>query len=214
MNKSIPHNIKYAKKFRNLLININRDLFLVREKMEELKKSASYYNDEDEEQYDELHYLVMALEDRRFLEHCGVDWRSVIRELKNWLMGKKHGGASTIDMQMVRTITGFKDRTVYRKIYEACLAFIVNFKFSKKEIIDCYLNNAFFGSHIYGINSAIQKCYEKKYIADLNLDEKAQLAAMLQIPRPLNPSEKWVEKILERASYAQFVWRSMKNSND
>ena len=204
MLSSAPNN----RKIRNFLITINQDLFSIREKMEEISytQKISYDN------YDELHYLVMALEDRRFLKHCGVDFRSILRECIKFFLRKKFGGASTIDMQMVRTITGFKERTLYRKIYESILAFIVNFKFSKKQIIDCYLNNAFFGSHLYGIEKATQKCFGK-YISQLTFDEKAQLAAMLQRPRPQHPSAEWQEKILKRARYAQIIRSGMKYCN-
>lgn len=204
MLSSAPNN----RKIRNFLITINQDLFSIREKIEEISytQKISYDN------YDELHYLVMSLEDRRFLKHCGVDFRSMLRECIKFFLGKKFGGASTIDMQMVRTITGFKERTLYRKLYESILAFIVNFKFSKKQIIDCYLNNAFFGSHLYGIEKATQKCFGK-YISQLTFDEKAQLAAMLQRPRPQHPSAEWQEKILKRARYAQIIRSGMKYCN-
>ena len=205
MFSSAPNN----RKIRNFLITINQDLFLIREKIEEISYTQIIgYHD-----YDELHYLVMALEDRRFLKHCGVDFRSILRECKKFLLGEKFGGASTIDMQMVRTITGFKERTLYRKFYESILAFIVNFKFSKKQIIDCYLNNAFFGSHLYGIEKATQKCFGKYIISQLTFDEKAQLAAMLQRPRPQYPSAEWQEKILKRARYAQIIRSGMKYCN-
>lgn len=201
MFSSTPNN----RKIRNFLITINQDLFSIREKIEEISDTQIIG-------YDELHYLVMALEDRRFLKHCGVDFRSILRECIKFFLRKKFGGASTIDMQMVRTITGFKERTLYRKFYESILAFIVNFKFSKKQIIDCYLNNAFFGSHLYGIEKATQKCFGK-YISQLTFDEKAQLAAMLQRPRPQHPSAEWQEKILKRARYAQIIRSGMKYCN-
>ncbi|HHK6019312.1 TPA: biosynthetic peptidoglycan transglycosylase [Neisseria subflava] len=204
MLSSSPNN----RKIRNFLITINQDLFSIKEKIEGISYSQMISYDD----YDELHYLVMALEDRRFLKHCGVDFRSILRECRNFLLGNKFGGASTIDMQMVRTITGFKERTLYRKLYESILAFIVNFKFSKKQIIDCYLNNAFFGSHLYGIETTTQKCFGK-YISQLTFDEKAQLAAMLQKPRPWHPSAEWQEKILIRARYAQGIRSRMKYCN-
>ena len=196
------------RKIRNFLITINQDLFLIKEKIDKI----SYIQKNSYDDYDELYYLVMALEDRRFLKHGGVDFRSILRECIKFFLRKKFGGASTIDMQMVRTITGFKERTLYRKFYELILAFIVNFKFSKKQIIDCYLNNAFFGSHLYGIEKATQKCFGK-YISQLTFDEKAQLAAMLQRPRPQHPSAEWQEKILKRARYAQIILSGMKYCN-
>lgn len=204
MLSSAPNN----RKIRNFLITINQDLFLIREKIEKI----SYIQIISYDDYDELHYLVMALEDRRFLKHCGVDFRSILRECKKFLLGEKFGGASTIDMQMVRTITGFKERTLYRKIYESILAFIVNFKFSKKQIIDCYLDNAFFGSHLCGVKRATQKHFGKD-ISQLTYDEKAQLAAMLLRPRPLHPNNKWQEKILVQSRYAKDIRGGMKDRN-
>ena len=204
MFSSAPNN----RKIRNFLITINQDLFLIREKIEKI----SYIQIISYDDYDELHYLVMALEDRRFLKHCGIDFRSVLRECIKFFLRKKFGGASTIDMQMVRTITGFKERTLYRKFYESILAFIVNFKFSKKQIIDCYLDNAFFGSRLYGVKRATQKHFGKN-ISQLTYDEKAQLAAMLLRPRPLHPNNKWQEKILGRARYAKDIRGRMKDRN-
>ena len=211
MSTEIPRNIKYPRKFRNFIININIDLFLIKEKMDNL---FIPYVEENEDEYSDIHYLVMALEDRRFLNHCGIDYKSIIRELRNVVRRRKCGGASTIDMQMVRTITGFKERTIYRKLYESILAFVINFKYSKRQIIDCYLENAFFGSHIYGINKAIRVCFNKYDMSALTFDEKSKLAAMLQIPRPLNPTLQWEKRVLARASYAQLIWGRMKNCNN
>lgn len=58
----------------------------------------------------ELHYFVMTLEDRAFVNHHGIHMKSIIREVYKFILRKKHGGTSTIDMQMVRTITGFKEK--------------------------------------------------------------------------------------------------------
>ena len=211
MHEQPPNNAKTIRKLKNFLITINADLILIREKIEE---SDDLYSSFDKNQYDEMHYLIMALEDRRYIHHCGIDWRSVVREVVNIIKGKKHGGASTSDMQMVRTITEFKERNFYRKLYESILAFIINFKYSKRQIIDCYINNAFFGSHLYGIRKATKKCFKKYSIDELTLDEKAQLAAMLQIPRPLHPSITWEAKLLTRARYAKSLWVRIKNSNN
>lgn len=151
---------------------------------------------------DDIDYLVMALEDRRFLRHCGVDSISLIRELWKAALMKKHGGASTIDMQLVRTITGFKENTVFRKIYEIVLSVLVNFKFSKKQIIKAYLRNAFFGSRLIGIEKASIAVFGKNVIC-LSFDEKAFVAAMLLRPKPLNPQPQWSDSVIARAEYAK-----------
>lgn len=91
-------------------------------------------------------------------------------------------------MQMVRTITNFRERTLFRKVYEMTLAYIVNYRYSKKQIIDCYLKYAFFGSKLIGIKNVLS-LYEVIDINDLNNHQKAIIAAFLQIPRPLNPEK-------------------------
>ena len=164
MHEQPPNNAKTIRRLKSFLITINADLILIREKIEESDDLHTFF---DENQYNEMHYLIMALEDRRYIHHCGIDWRSVVREFIKAIRGEKHGGASTIDMQMVRTITKFKERTFYRKLYESILAFIINFKYSKRQIIDCYINNAFFGSHLYGIRKATKKCFNKYSIDEL-----------------------------------------------
>ena len=72
---------------------------------------------DDYYELNDLCYFVMALEDRRFFRHCGFDFFSFVREVFKAACKKKHGGASTIDMQLVRTITGFKDLTLYRNLF-------------------------------------------------------------------------------------------------
>lgn len=158
---------------------------------------------DDYYELNDLCYFVMALEDRRFFRHCGFDFFSFVREVFKAACKKKHGGASTIDMQLVRTITGFKDLTLYRKFYEVILAILLNFKFSKKQIIMCYLRNAFFGSRLIGAEKAAS--FFNKNVGELNYDESACLAAMLLRPKPLKPSEKWFESIKVRALYAKRV---------
>lgn len=197
-----PYNQRHYRRFRNILIDLNRDLLTISEYMNEYD---DYY------ELNDLCYFVMALEDRRFFRHCGFDFFSFVREVFKAACKKKHGGASTIDMQLVRTITGFKDLTLYRKFYEVILAILLNFKFSKKKIIMCYLRNAFFGSRLIGSEKAAS--FFNKNVDELNYDESACLAAMLLRPKPLKPSEKWFESIKVRALYAKRFRGAVKKSD-
>lgn len=197
-----PYNQRHYRCFRNILIDLNRDLLTISEYMNEYD---DYY------ELNDLCYFVMALEDRRFFRHCGFDFFSFVREVFKAACKKKHGGASTIDMQLVRTITGFKDLTLYRKFYEVILAILLNFKFSKKQIIMCYLRNAFFGSRLIGAEKAAS--FFNKNVDELNYDESACLAAMLLRPKPLKPSEKWFESIKVRALYAKRFRGAVKKSD-
>jgi len=147
---------------------------------------------------------TIALEDRRFFHHPGVDARSVLREALRMLAGRKHGGASTIDMQFVRTVTGFKAPTAKRKVYEAFLALAIQFRHKKLEILRSYLACAYFGSGLIGANAAAQKIFKKK--ADrLSIDEAALISAMLAYPRPLRGLPRWEQRARRRAAYAVAV---------
>ena len=147
-----------------------------------------------------LERLVLALEDRRFFEHNGVDWRAVGRELVKLLTLRRFGGASTIDMQFVRTATGFHEKTLWRKLYEIVLARIIQFRYSKIVILRSYLACAFFGSQMYGIENAAKKAFAQD-LAMLNEEQLSELAAMLVYPRPLRASDKWMHKVKRRAGY-------------
>lgn len=198
---NFPRNGKAFHLFRKLLIALNQDLFYISSKV------TPYHFD-----FDEFDYLVMALEDRRYLNHRGIDILSVIRESFKMLTLRKHGGASTIDMQMVRTLTGYRETTLKRKLYEMLLAFIVNFRFSKYQIMKCYMDNAFFGSHMIGVSSACQKMFGKS-LQELSNLEKSLIAAMLLRPKPRKPNDKWELAVNSRAAYAQAMRRFVKKSN-
>ncbi|MGB8031305.1 MAG: transglycosylase domain-containing protein [Terracidiphilus sp.] len=156
-----------------------------------------------------LELMTIALEDRRFFHHPGVDARSVLRETLRVLTGRKHGGASTIDMQFVRTATGFRAPTVKRKVYEAFLALAVQFRHKKLEILRSYLACAYFGSGLIGANAAAQRIFNKN--ADrLGIEEAALISAMLAYPRPLHGLPRWEERARRRAAYAVAVFARRK----
>jgi len=144
--------------------------------------------------------LVLVLEDRRFFKHNGVDLLAACRELLKLITFRRAGGASTIDMQFVRTATGFQEKTLRRKLYEILLARIIQFRYSKIVILRSYLACAFFGSHMYGGEKAAAKVFAKQ-ISALDDQQSAELAAMLVYPSPLRPEEKWSAKIKRRAAY-------------
>jgi membrane peptidoglycan carboxypeptidase len=149
--------------------------------------------------------MTIALEDRRFFHHAGVDARSVLREMLRMLTGRKHGGASTIDMQFVRTVTGFRAPTAKRKVYEAFLALAIQFRHKKLEILRSYLACAYFGSGLIGADSAAQRVFNKR--ADrLGIEEAALIGAMLAYPRPLHGLPRWEQRAQRRAAYAVAVF--------
>jgi N-acetyl-anhydromuramyl-L-alanine amidase AmpD len=156
-----------------------------------------------------LELMTIALEDRRFFYHPGVDVPSIVRETIKALTGRNHGGASTIDMQFVRTVTGFRAPTMKRKIYEAFLALVIQLRHKKLEILRSYLACAFFGSHLIGADAAARTVFNKN--ADrLSIEEASFVSAMLAYPRPLNELPRWEQRARRRAIYAVAVFASRK----
>ena len=136
---------------------------------------------------------VVAIEDERFYQHNGVDPEGVARAvIKNLSSGDLSGeGASTITMQYIRNTILVGERTnitLARKIREAYLAMQVEKQYSKKQILNLYLNTVYFGEGAYGMESAARN-YFGKHASDLTLAESALLAGLLQGPSRLNPYE-------------------------
>lgn len=152
------------------------------------------------EDLSDLEILVILLEDRRFFQHRGVDVLAIIRELIKLFTFQGYGGASTIDMQYVRTRTGYKERTFGRKIYEILLAYLLQKRMNKLEILRAYLEEMYLGSGIYGIRKCAKIVFNKM-VYDLDRSEAAQVAAMMVYPRPLHPTLAWEKRVSRRALY-------------
>jgi penicillin-binding protein 1A len=133
----------------------------------------------------------IAIEDRRFREHGGVDWRRVLGALaSNVKAGGIEEGSSTITMQLARNVFPEKlpanEKTLWRKLGEARVARGIEGRYSKQEILELYLNQIYFGHGAYGIESAAQE-YFGKSATKLTLAEAATLAALPRAPSRLNP---------------------------
>ena len=131
---------------------------------------------------------VLAIEDRRFYKHGGIDTKGVIRAIKNNLTGKSHEGASTITMQVAKnffTVPGGK-RTMVTKIKEALLAMKIEKALSKDQIFELYLNQIYLGQRSYGFAAASQVYYGKS-LGKLTLAESALLAGLPKAPTGYNP---------------------------
>ena len=131
---------------------------------------------------------IIAIEDKRFYDHEGVDWKRTISAFVNMfvdLYGDTQGG-STITQQLVKNLTGDDERTPVRKIQEIMRAREVESKYPKSTIIECYINTVHFGKGCDGIQVAAQY-YFGKNAKDLTLLECASLAATIQTPNSKNP---------------------------
>jgi penicillin-binding protein 1A len=130
----------------------------------------------------------IAIEDRRFYSHHGVDPFGIARALAADVMrrGASQGG-STITQQLAKNLFLTQERTVSRKLQEMVLAIWLEHKFSKAQIIELYLNRVYFGSGAYGVEAAAQR-YFGKSARHLTLAEAAMLAGLVQSPSRLAPS--------------------------
>lgn len=181
---------------RRLLIELNVELS---------ELNYRYDRWDSAETLSEFEVLVLILEDRRFLSHWGVDVRSVARELLRAVRGRKHGGASTIDMQFIRTVNGRRDRTLKRKLREVAMALIIQFHFDKKPLLRSYLDQAYFGHGLTGAEAASIKAFGRP-VAQLSREESAALAAMLVYPMPSDQNDAWVRRVQKRAAYALMLY--------
>lgn len=126
---------------------------------------------------------VVAIEDRHFFEHEGIDVGGIVRaSIKNYQAGKIVEGASTITQQLVKCLyLDPDDRTYRRKFREAIMAVNVDLNYSKKKILEAYLNEIYFGDGVYGVERAAQN-YFNKHASQLNLQESTYLASLIKAP--------------------------------
>ena len=152
---------------------------------------------------------IISTEDRRFYSHFGFDIIAFTRAmLTNIFMGRYAQGGSTISQQVAKNLFLTQQKTIKRKTQELLLAFWLEHKFTKEQILTLYLNRVYLGAGTYGIEAASQKYFQKSS-RDMNLLEAAIIAGMLKAPSRYNPfaSE---ERALSRA---KVVLQNMVNNN-
>ena len=130
-----------------------------------------------------LQNAVVATEDRSFYKNSGINYGRFFLAI---LTLGRSGGGSTITQQLAKNAYLSQDQTVERKAKEFFLALEINKKYSKKEILTMYLNNAYFGNGVWGIEDASKK-YFGVSASQLSLDQSAVLAGMLKGPEIYNP---------------------------
>ena len=129
---------------------------------------------------------VIAIEDRRFYQHNGIDTRGIVRAAVNNITGGSKEGASTITMQVARNFFLSSERSFKRKINEAMLAIKIEHSLSKDKILELYINQIYLGQRAYGFAAAAQ-VYFGKPLDQLNLAETALLAGLPKAPSAYNP---------------------------
>lgn len=131
---------------------------------------------------------VVAIEDKRFYEHGGVDYVGIVRAAIADLRARKTvQGASTITQQLARNLyISNHERTVSRKLKEVCLARKLDQAWSKQKILTAYMNQVFYGSNAYGVEAAAET-YFSRHATQLTLEQAALLAGLPQAPSTYDP---------------------------
>ena len=132
---------------------------------------------------EDLQNAVIATEDRSFYKNDGINYARFFLAI---VTAGRSGGGSTITQQLAKNAYLSQDQTVQRKAKEFFLALELTKKYSKKEILTMYLNNAYFGNGVWGVEDASKK-YFGVSASQLTLDEAATLAGMLKGPELYNP---------------------------
>ena len=131
---------------------------------------------------------VMAIEDRRFYSHFGIDPFGLARAMfENITSGRFTQGGSTLTQQLAKNLFLKPDRTIERKVQEVLLALWLEQKHTKDQILEMYLNRVYFGSGSYGVEAASRR-YFGKSARDVTLAEAALLAGLLKAPSRLSPA--------------------------
>ncbi|MBQ9460054.1 MAG: transglycosylase domain-containing protein [Oscillospiraceae bacterium] len=129
---------------------------------------------------------LISIEDERFYEHKGVDWKSTAGQVVNMLRGRNVRGASTITQQLIKNLTGENQVTIRRKILEIFRALRFHEKYSDREILETYFNLVYFGHNAYGIEAAAET-YFGKNVSDLTVAEGAAIVGITQNPWQYDP---------------------------
>ncbi|MDH1378812.1 penicillin-binding protein 1A [Comamonas aquatica] len=129
---------------------------------------------------------VLAIEDTRFFEHGGVDYKGMLRAALANLGKVKSQGASTITMQVARNVYLSSEKTYTRKIYEILLTFKLEHLLTKEKILEIYMNQIFLGHRAYGF-AAASEVYFGKPLKDVSIAEAAMLAGLPKAPSAYNP---------------------------
>jgi penicillin-binding protein 1A len=160
-----------------------------------------------------IEHALVAIEDKRFYEHNGVDWYRTTAAFGNMFLSMKDTfGGSTITQQLIKNLTDDDEATVTRKLTEIFRAIEFEKNYNKEEIVEWYLNIVYFGNHCYGIGAAANY-YFGKDAEDMTLAECASIVAITNNPSMYNPyanrerNKKRQDTILTYKSITQKHWQ-------
>ncbi len=177
-----------AKIDENKLISLARSIVYYYESGEKMEETS---NNTKVISIDELNnYTInafVAVEDKRFYEHNGIDFKRLLSATINNVKSLSFKeGASTITQQLIKNTHLSSKKTITRKLTEINLAKKLEKKYSKKQILEMYLNTIYFGDNCYGITAASEH-YFNKSPKDLSVNESAVLAGIIKAPSHYSP---------------------------
>lgn len=146
-------------------------------------------------------WATIVVEDQEFFKHPGFDLKAILRSiLVDLIQGNKAQGGSTLTQQFVKNAFLTSEKTYIRKIKELLLAYQIEKKFSKQEILQMYFNEIPYGSNAYGVEAASQ-IYFNKSARNLTLDESALLAALTKATTYYSPYGNQKEQLIQRRNH-------------
>lgn len=166
----------------------------------ELLSESKKINQRQLSRYDNLVKLLISGEDHRFYYHGGFDVIAIIRAIRNRCLYKRLEGASTIEQQVVRVIINDFEKTLKRKIQEIFLAATVKHIVPKSRIPLIYLNIAYYGSNMKGLNQVL-KNWNIKGDANIDLSIAAEIVSRIKYPQPNKPSNQRLLQINARKKH-------------
>lgn len=201
---------KYNKEAVEIVMNVDESTFMTKATSiiydKNGKQISKLYSEVDSTyvNYDDINPLVekavVAVEDRRFYDHNGMDLKGITRAFVELVKnnGRISGGGSTLTQQLVKnTIIMDSSKTFERKLKEVFISLELEQKYNKKEIVEFYLNNINFANNIYGIETASQY-YFNKTNKELNLSEIAFLIGIPNRPEYYNPIKNYENTVTRR----------------
>jgi penicillin-binding protein 1A len=162
----------------------------------------------------ELIHALLSIEDRKFFEHNGINWKSMGRAvLASFVQGRLAQGGSTLTMQLVKNYLLTREKKVSRKVRELILSYYVEKNLSKERILELYLNTMYMGHGAYGVGAASQTYFGKPLQA-LNTPELALLAGLFQAPSAYDPHKNLPAAIKRRNLVLQAMVKSKFITNE
>lgn len=178
--------------FANRQLDQTTTIYAKKSGSEEYEVIAELYLDENREwvNYEDMPEVLIdalvSIEDERFWEHNGVDWKRTIGAVAKYVAGVDNYGGSTITQQLIKNITGDDDYSWQRKAKEILRALYIEKRYDKEEILEYYLNTVYFNYRAYGVGKACELYYNKS-VTEINAAEAAALVAIIQMPSAWEP---------------------------